>query len=517
VTASGSLLLHVSDIGFDERRTARALIPHMFFQEDRVAINYRKFLSILALLFIDVSAFYCSLVTAYYARSLLNVIIPNIIALQLSLTFFFNIWWLPVVFLFFFAYERLYIKKLPFWDEARSILLAVTVSSIMVLAILTLGKMSEQVSRLTIVFLWFFGLFIFPLFRFAGQRVLHGIGLWKENVIIIGAGEAGIAAAKGISGEVHLGYNLIGFLDDDEGKIGTELSVDGKSYKVFGKTKNFTKFVRLLNISTIIIALPSLPVAKLAELTNNIQKHTRNILLIPDVKGIALTNTELYHLFAQQLFLLKINNNLKSPFNRFVKRTFDLTVSVLFLPLLLPLIALLGLLIQIDSPGPVFYRHIRIGRGGRPFGVYKFRSMYRDAGERLEKILRTDPEARREWEVFFKLKNDPRITRMGGFLRKTSLDELPQIFNVLTGEMSLVGPRPVLAEEITKYYKGFSDYYHLVRPGITGLWQVSGRNDMDYDKRVRLDAWYVLNWSVWLDLLMLFKTIRVVLKREGAY
>ena len=273
----------------------------------------------------------------------------------------------------------------------------------------------------------------------------------------------------------------------------------------------------MLNISTVIVALPHLPVEKLTELTNSIQKHTKNILLLPDLKGIALTNTELHHLFFQQLFLLKINNNLKSPFNRFVKRTFDLAVSILFLPLLLPLILVLGILIRIGSPGPVFYRHGRVGRRGKAFSVYKFRSMYRDSEERLKRILRNDAEARQEWDTHFKLKNDPRITKMGAFLRKTSLDELPQIFNVLLGEMSLVGPRPVVQEEITKYYKEGTAYYHLVRPGITGLWQVSGRSDIDYDMRVRLDTWYVLNWSLWLDILLLFKTIRVVIQREGAY
>jgi undecaprenyl-phosphate galactose phosphotransferase len=275
--------------------------------------------------------------------------------------------------------------------------------------------------------------------------------------------------------------------------------------------------VKHLGISTVIIAIPSLSNEKLSALTSDIQKYTKSVLLVPDVKGVALTNTELYHLFLQQLFLLKINNNLKSPYNRFIKRTFDLAVSVLFLPLLLFVIGILGFLIKLDSRGPVFYRHTRIGRAGKPFDVYKFRSMYLDSKERLEKILETDSAFRQEWETYFKLRNDPRITRMGNFLRKTSLDELPQIFNVLSGKMSLVGPRPVLKEEIDKYYKEHADYYNLVRPGISGLWQVSGRNDVDYDQRVRLDTWYVLNWSVWLDITILFKTFGAVLRKEGAY
>jgi undecaprenyl-phosphate galactose phosphotransferase len=304
---------------------------------------------------------------------------------------------------------------------------------------------------------------------------------------------------------------------DDDPAIGKEVRIDGTAYRIFGKVRHFRKFLKIFRISTVIIAIPSLSVDKLAELTNNIQKYTKNILLIPDVKGVALTNTELYHLFMQQLFLLKINNSLKSPFNRLNKRAFDMVLSILMLPLLLLVIGILGLLVKLDSPGPVFYRHTRIGRNGKSFGVFKFRSMHVDSRERLYKILGTDPRLKQEWETYYKLKNDPRITRMGKFLRRTSLDELPQIFNVLQGEMSLVGPRPVLKEEIAKYYKEFADYYHLVRPGITGLWQVSGRNDVNYFMRVRLDAWYVLNWSVWLDIVILFKTFNVVLKKEGAY
>ncbi len=479
--------------------------------------NIKPFTKIFSLIAVDAAAFYCSLLAAFYTRKFLTVLVPMVLELQLPVPYFLNLWWLPAVFIFFIAYERLYIKNLSFWDETRELIKAVTVSMITVLAVLTIGRMTPEISRLTVIFLWLYGLFIFPFFRFFGKRMLYKAGLWKENVIIIGAGKAGIDTAKGIHAEMHLGYNVIGFLDDDDEKIGTEIPIAGKRYKVFGKIKNFSKFVSMLNISTIIIAIHSLPIAKLTELTNNIQKYTKNILLIPDLEGIALTNTELNHLFFQQLFLLKINNNLKSPFNRFIKRIFDLTASILVLPLLLPLIGVLGLLIKLDSPGGFFYRHIRVGRGGKTFGVYKFRSMHRDSKERLETILKTDPEAKQEWETYFKLKSDPRITRMGALLRKTSLDELPQIFNVLKGEMSLVGPRPVIEEELTKYYKECADYYHLVRPGITGLWQVSGRNDLDYDVRVKLDTWYVLNWSLWLDILMLFKTIRVVLKREGAY
>jgi len=189
----------------------------------------------------------------------------------------------------------------------------------------------------------------------------------------------------------------------------------------------------------------------------------------------------------------------------------------LLLPILLPIIGILAFLIKKESPGPVFFAHKRIGKNGAIIPTYKFRSMFSDAEERLEKLLKSDEEIKKEWESNFKIKDDPRITKIGYIMRKTSLDELPQIFNVLKGEMNFVGPRPVIQQEIKQYYKEDAEYYFMVKPGITGLWQVSGRSDTDYDFRVATDKWYVMNWSLWLDIVILFKTVKVVLFREGAY
>ena len=196
---------------------------------------------------------------------------------------------------------------------------------------------------------------------------------------------------------------------------------------------------------------------------------------------------------------------------------YDIILSIILLPFLLIVICIIALLIKLTSKGPVFYGHNRVGRYGKTIKVLKFRSMYKDADVRLKEILAHDNEAKKEWETYYKLKNDPRITTIGKFLRKTSLDELPQIFNVIKGDMSFVGPRPVIQDEIDKYYKELASYYYMVRPGITGLWQISGRNDVDYDTRVAKDSWYVLNWSVWLDIVILFKTPGAVLQKKGAY
>jgi len=186
-----------------------------------------------------------------------------------------------------------------------------------------------------------------------------------------------------------------------------------------------------------------------------------------------------------------------------------------FIILAIPML-LISILIKTTSSGPAIYSHKRVGKNGKPFNCYKFRTMYKDAQERLNTILVTNEDAKNEWNHHWKLTNDPRTTSIGKFLRQTSLDELPQIFNVLKGEMSLVGPRPVTKQEIDEYYKDQAKLCFGVTPGITGLWQVSGRSNTSYDYRIALDSWYVRNWNLWLDIVIILKTMKVVLRKEGA-
>jgi Undecaprenyl-phosphate galactose phosphotransferase WbaP len=199
-----------------------------------------------------------------------------------------------------------------------------------------------------------------------------------------------------------------------------------------------------------------------------------------------------------------------------LKRAMDILGAGTLLLLAAPAFLLLALLIRADG-GSAFYAHERVGRGGRRFGCLKFRSMVVDSQARLAALLAADPEARAEWEATRKLKDDPRVTRTGRFLRATSLDELPQLLNVLRGEMSLVGPRPVVAAELAAHYGAAAEYYLSVRPGITGLWQISGRSETSYDTRVALDTQYATNPSIWTDLRILLRTPVVVLSRRGAY
>ncbi|RXH58435.1 sugar transferase [Granulicella sibirica] len=198
------------------------------------------------------------------------------------------------------------------------------------------------------------------------------------------------------------------------------------------------------------------------------------------------------------------------------KRVFDLVVTVLISPFVLSVVALIAVAVALESPGPIFFSHRRIHRGGAYFSMWKFRTMCLNSAEVLSKHLEEHPEDREEWALNHKLKNDPRVSRLGLFLRRTSLDELPQIWNVFTGTMSIVGPRPIVTAEVEKYGADFA-YYTMVKPGITGLWQASGRSTLTYPQRVALDRRYVEHWTPWLEIKILIRTVRVVFNMNGAY
>lgn len=209
-------------------------------------------------------------------------------------------------------------------------------------------------------------------------------------------------------------------------------------------------------------------------------------------------------------------HNLTRRINLFLKRMIDLSLIIISSPVIIPVILILSVLVKVTSKGPIFYGHKRVGKNGKIIKCWKFRSMYQNSQEMLEKILSENEEMKKEWEENRKFVNDPRITKFGKFLRKTSLDELPQLFNIFIGNMSFVGPRPVTSEELEKYGEN-ADYILTVTPGLSGMWQISGRSDTGYEERVNLDSYYIQNWSIWLDLWIIIKTVWVVLRGKGAY
>ena len=210
------------------------------------------------------------------------------------------------------------------------------------------------------------------------------------------------------------------------------------------------------------------------------------------------------------------HHNLLAPGTQKIKRVFDVAVALLLVILAFPFALAIALAIVLETPGPVFFAHMRVGKNHRRFRLWKLRSMVVDADAALERHLERHPEHRSEWRNTHKLKDDPRVTRVGRLLRRSSLDELPQLWNVLRGDMSMAGPRPIVEAEMAKYGPALS-LYSQVLPGLTGLWQVSGRNDTSYRARVDLNTRYILNWTIWMDVVVLLKTVRVVLLGHGAY
>lgn len=248
--------------------------------------------------------------------------------------------------------------------------------------------------------------------------------------------------------------------------------------------------------------------------TTYINSYYRYTIQVPRINDISTISTNVRDFGG--ILGFSSTHNLTKRFSLFWKRFIDLFLLLISSPITIPVVLIVSLAIKISSPGPVFYGHKRTGRNGREFKCWKFRSMVIDADKQLEKILAENPQMRAEWEKDRKFTNDPRVTKIGKILRKTSIDEIPQFFNILTGEMSFIGPRPVTEPELKKYGNK-AEFILSVQPGLSGMWQISGRSDTGYEERVTLDSYYIQNWSVWLDIWIIIKTVYVVLRGKGAY
>ena len=407
-----------------------------------------------------------------------------------------------------------YGRRRPFWDELREIYR--TLGTLLLLAGATIFYAGLETGRSMTLLVWVSLFILLPLGRVAAKNLLDMAGLWKLPAVIIGSGENAKEAFLAINSENGMGYRILGFVDVSSHSSAAlpDVTMGSIALKVFPGA-DLEALLQQLGQPQVILALESLATPESQSLMQQLTTAQHNIHVIPSIRGLPLFGTELSHFFSHEVLFLTVRNNLARRSQQITKRLFDMATASLLLILLAPVFITLIILIR-KSGGPAFYGHPRVGRYGQPFKCLKFRPMRPDADKVLKELLANDPAARAEWEKDFKLKNDPRITPVGHFIRKTSLDELPQIFNVLKGEMSLVGPRPVVKDELDRYGAA-SSLYLEAKPGITGLWQVSGRNDTTYAERVSLDSWYVQNWSLWYDIAILFKTVDVVLLRKGAY
>jgi len=415
----------------------------------------------------------------------------------------FLVWTLLILFFHYthglYRTRRELLESLEIWEVVKSIIISTLVITVIAF-LLRIQDFPRSVMLLNAVVITVF-CSIWRLFKRAVVNYLVSNGYNNFNTLIIGAGKTGILLANEINSQPALGLRIKGFLDDQ--KVG-----DCENWPVLGKLENFQEIIHREFIHQIFITIypDHQSFMKLLEIA---REEGLAVRVVP--QGYEYMSHDFVKFNIGIIPILEYSDIGVHYRHRF-KLLFDFFFSMCLLFLLLPVFIVLGLLIKLDSPGPIFYRSRRYGRYGHMFDMYKFRSMVTNADELLSQLKDKN-------EVdgpIFKIKKDPRITRVGSFLRRYSLDELPQILNVLKGQMSLVGPRPFPITQLEK-----EDLRQLrrlgIRPGITGLWQIRGRSDVSFDKLLRWDIWYIKNWSFGLDLYILFQTFPVVIRGKGAY
>ncbi len=393
-----------------------------------------------------------------------------------------------------FLLRGVWLRRETFWETVRLTVTTVLVSMVVGVTVLYMVRVSTLAPRSLAVLSSANLVVLLPMLHGIVLWVMHRAGLWDRRVLLVAAGPELESAAADLESDFAVGFRVAARREyrGPEQDVADAGEFDG-----------------------VVVSGRGIPPGELAEFVSHVQHHTRRVTVMPDLGDLPFGWGSTRFLFEQRRILMTTRNLLLEPANLVIKRTFDLIVGLLVFIPAAPLLALLALAVKLDSRGPAFLRQERLGRGGRRFRCLKLRTMVVDAEERLAEVLR-DPEAKREWDTYRKLKNDPRVTRVGRFLRATSLDELPQIVNVLVGDMSLVGPRPYLPRE-EEDMGGSGKHILRCRPGVTGLWQISGRTEVSFEGRLALESWYVRNWSLWVDITILLRTLPAVLGRRGAH
>ncbi|MDX1540184.1 MAG: exopolysaccharide biosynthesis polyprenyl glycosylphosphotransferase [Geminicoccaceae bacterium] len=362
-----------------------------------------------------------------------------------------------------------------------------------------------------------------PMQRRLLRQRLDRLGLWQRPTVVVGVGYNAEVAARALITEPSLGLSVIAFADPNDersrgsGPVGVPrmMDLDGELRPVLPLSRLLPEHDSAAAMHVVIAPDPD-EMAACVELFEQLAGAERDVDFFPPLGRLPMADARLAKLLGGGLASIRLRERLSTPLARIYKRGFDLVLGLAIGLFTLPLLLTIALAVLIVDGRPIFFAQQRVGMNGRPFPCFKFRTMVADAESRLRALLESDAGARAEWQRDQKLKNDPRISRTGAWLRRTSLDELPQLFNVIRGDMSLIGPRPVVEDELRRYGPAAS-LYLKIRPGLSGLWQVSGRNDVDYGRRVELDCRYVRNWSPSWDVALLVATIRVVLTRRGAY
>ncbi|MGB9152239.1 MAG: undecaprenyl-phosphate galactose phosphotransferase WbaP [Alphaproteobacteria bacterium] len=399
-----------------------------------------------------------------------------------------------------FSHKGHYRMRMPFWTETKHVVEAMGFAMLVDIFFRFLVK--QDFSRLWMVSGWVFAAVFIVCLRSLWRNHKCKQGTWNVATLLVGRGEAAEEARRALASEPGLGFDIIAQIDN----LPVAFKQAGYSWQTI---------CALHKTDYVIIALDGVDLMYTQQALAQLMREDIPFSVAPPMHNVPVLGMVPQYFFNHDVMLLTHNHGLSQRLPRIMKRAFDIVVASCALLVLSPVLVAVALLVKQDG-GPALFGHKRLGRGGKSFPCLKFRSMVTNSDAALKKYLAENAEAREEWKRDHKLRNDPRVTSIGNFLRRTSIDELPQLLNVLRGDMSIVGPRPIIVAETEKYDNDISHYYR-VRPGITGLWQVSGRNDVSYAQRVQMDSWYVRNWSLWHDIAIICKTVPVVLNRSGAY
>lgn len=472
----------------------------------------KKIISFLALFFSDMFCiFLCFLLAFLIRKEILPSLIFELHERPVYIGGYFRKFYMYFLWAMVFSNEKLYTKRFTFWEETRLLLKSTTIAFSMVMITVFITAQYLKFSRMVIIVAWLFSIILLPCFRYITKILLIKFDLWKKKVIIIGTAESSAPLIEAIEQNKTLGYEIVGCLSGHKTRFVN--SING--YDILGHYDDIEIWKIKTRFDDIIVTLPDVPRGQMISLMKKWEQLSENIRYIPRTGDLITTGVEIENI--GKVLALTVRKNLHKPWNIFIKKIFEYVIAVCFFIINIPIFILIGLLIKLNSRGPVFFVQERGGKRGKKIKVIKFRSMYMDSADRLKHFLQGNPDAQEEWARYKKLKSlDPRVTGVGKFLRRYSLDELPQLINVLKGDMNLVGPRPYILEELEDE-DGIKSIIFQVRPGITGLWQISGRSERSFQERLNLDESYIRNWSLWMDIVILIKTFKAALSGKGAF
>ncbi|MES2972796.1 MAG: sugar transferase [Pseudomonadota bacterium] len=402
-----------------------------------------------------------------------------------------------------------YVRRAAYWEEVRVVWRYAAMGALMNFALNFFVQVSY--TRTLLLLAWVFVFVNVPFARLAARELLILADHWKRKAIVVGDGENAAEACDAMRRERHMGIEVVG-------RIGRHSAAPQfAGIAVHDPDAGVEQVAQRLGCEVIVLALGGRWQAQVADVISRLHEQKFEVFVVPALQGLPVHSMQAQHFFSNDVLFLRLQYKLFSRWSQLLKRSFDVVAAAAMLGALSPLMAFVAWRIWREDGSPVFYTQQRVGVDGQDFEFIKFRSMVRGADAMVAEWKLKEPALYERYQSGnFKLADDPRLLKVGGWIRRSSIDELPQLWNVLRGDMSLVGPRPLLRRELPRYPEQAMALYSQVRPGITGLWQVSGRSHTTFEQRAAYDGWYVRNWSLWVDWVILLKTVRVVISGRGA-